>query len=83
MDSFQTSKQEGIDSYSESSNENNLLYQLIFGQKDSKKHAPKPDKHEYLVSVTTHLKDPVFCSRTNLFIRMNAEDKEASSDASD
>ena len=83
MDSFQTSKQEGIDSSLESSSGNNLLYQLIFGEKDSTTHAPRSDRHEYLVNVTTHLRDPVFSPRTNIFIRMNAEDKEASSGASD
>ncbi len=60
MDSFQTSKQDLIDSSSESSEGQNLLYHLIFGEKDSTAHTQRADKHEYLVSVTTQLRDPVF-----------------------
>jgi hypothetical protein len=63
MDNFEKLNElrEGLesDSLSDSSETNDLLFQFIFGERDSTAHTHKPEKNEYLVSVTTHLKDPV------------------------
>lgn len=51
------------------SESNNLLYQLIFGEKDSTAHTQRADKHEYLVSVTTQLRDPVLHLMANHLLK--------------
>ena len=44
---------------SDSSDGNDLLFQFIFGKKNSKQSPLKNDRNEYRIRVDTDLKDPV------------------------
>ena len=60
MDNFENKNEErDCDLDSDSSEGNDLLFQFIFGEKESAAHALKRDHNEYRIRVDTDLKEPV------------------------
>ena len=60
MDNFENKNEErDCDLDSDSSEGNDLLFQFIFGEKESTLHNQKRDHNEYRIRVDTDLKDPV------------------------
>ena len=60
MDNFENQNEERDSEFdSDSTDGNNLLFQFIFGEKDSTANTQKSDRNEYKIRVNTDLKDPV------------------------